>query len=82
MKRIAIYARTSTADDQTTENQIRELQAVADRHGWNVVALFDDHRVSGGIEREARPAMRALLRAVARREVDMVAAWAIDLVAV
>ena len=78
MKRIAIYARTSTADDQTTENQIRELQAVANRHGWEVVAVFDDRGVSGGTEREARPAMRALLRAVARREIDMVAAWAVD----
>jgi hypothetical protein len=30
-KRVATYARTSTADNQTTENQIRELQAVAGR---------------------------------------------------
>jgi hypothetical protein len=28
--------------------------------------------------REDRPAMKALLRAFARREVDMVAAWAVD----
>ena len=77
-QRIAIYARTSTADDQTTENQIRELHAVAERHGWTVGAVFDDRGVSGGTAREDRPAMRGLLRAVARREVDMVAAWAVD----
>jgi DNA invertase Pin-like site-specific DNA recombinase len=77
-KRIAISARTSTADDQTTENQIRELHAVAERHGWAIAAVFDDRGVSGGTAREDRPAMRALLRAVARREVDMVAAWAVD----
>jgi DNA invertase Pin-like site-specific DNA recombinase len=77
-KRIAIYARTSTADDQTTANQIRELRAVAERHGWTVAGVFDDCGVSGGVDRDARPAMRGLLRAVARREVDMVAAWAVD----
>jgi DNA invertase Pin-like site-specific DNA recombinase len=77
-KRIAIYARTSTADDQTTNNQIRELQDVAQRHGWVIVKVFDDNGISGSLPREQRPAMQALLRAVARREVDMVAAWAVD----
>jgi DNA invertase Pin-like site-specific DNA recombinase len=77
-KRIAIYARCSTADDQTTENQISELRVAAERHGWVVAAVFDDHGVSGSLARERRPAMKALLRAVARREVDMVAAWAVD----
>jgi DNA invertase Pin-like site-specific DNA recombinase len=78
MKRIAIYARCSTADDQTTGNQIHELRAAAERHGWAVVAVFDDQGVSGSLARERRPAMKALLRAVTRREVDMVAAWAVD----
>jgi hypothetical protein len=75
-KRIAIYARCST-DEQATENQIHELRGVAERHGWTVAAVFDDNGVSGGVPREDRPAMKALLRAVARREVDMVAAWAV-----
>jgi DNA invertase Pin-like site-specific DNA recombinase len=77
-KRIALYARCSTADDQTTENQISELRAAAERHGWIVVAVFEDQGVSGSLVRERRPAMKALLRAVTRREVDMVAAWAVD----
>ena len=77
-KRIAIYARCSIADDQTTENQIHELRATAERHGWAVVAVFHDQGVSGSLARERRPAMKALLRAVTRREVDMVAAWAVD----
>ena len=72
-RRIAIYARCST-EEQTTENQIRELQAVASRHGWDVAAEFDDNGISGGVPREDRPAMKALLRAVGRREVDIVAA--------
>jgi DNA invertase Pin-like site-specific DNA recombinase len=77
-KRVAIYARTSTADNQTTENQIRELQAVAERHGWTVAGVYDDNGVSGATPRESRPAMKRLLKAVARREIDMVAAWAVD----
>jgi DNA invertase Pin-like site-specific DNA recombinase len=44
-----------------------------------VAAVFDDQGVSGSLARERRPAMKALLRAVTRREVDMVvAAWAVD----
>jgi predicted site-specific integrase-resolvase len=39
-RRIAIYARCST-EEQTTENQIRELHTVASRHAWDVVAVFD-----------------------------------------
>jgi hypothetical protein len=55
-----------STDEQTTENQIRELRHVARRHGWDVVAVFDDNGISGGVPREDRPAMETLLRAVAR----------------
>jgi DNA invertase Pin-like site-specific DNA recombinase len=36
-KRVALYLRVSTSE-QTTRNQRRELHAVAERHGWHVVA--------------------------------------------
>ena len=39
-KRVALYVRTSTANGQTTKNQERELQAVAKRHGWEVVTVY------------------------------------------
>jgi DNA invertase Pin-like site-specific DNA recombinase len=38
-RRAAIYARVST-DNQVTENQLRDLRAVAERHGWQVVAEY------------------------------------------
>ena len=76
-KACRLYVRCST-EEQTTQNQIRELRAVAERHGWAIVAVFDDAGVSGSLAREDRPAMKALLRVVARREVDMVAAWSVD----
>ena len=41
--RVAIYSRVST-DHQTTENQERELHAIADRMGWTVVKVYRDRK--------------------------------------
>ena len=76
-KRVAIYLRVSTSE-QTTVNQRRELEAVAKRHGWHAVRVFEDAGISGAKGRQARPGLDELLKAVARREVDMVAAWSVD----
>ncbi|WP_310533965.1 recombinase family protein [Novosphingobium sp.] len=76
-KRIAIYTRVSQ-DSQTTENQRRELLAVAERNGWEIVAEFEDHGISGAKGREQRPAYDKLMKAIARREIDLVACWAVD----
>lgn len=76
-KRIALYTRVSQ-DSQTTENQRRELMAVAERLGWEIVAEFTDHGISGSKGRDKRPGYDALMKAVARREIDMVASWAVD----
>lgn len=77
VQRAAIYARVST-DHQTTENQLNELRAVAQRMGWDVVAEFVDHGVSGVKGREQRPQFDAMLKSVTRREVDIIAAWSVD----
>ena len=76
-KRVALYARVST-DAQTTENQLLQLRAVAERHGWTIVAEFVDHGVSGAKGRQERQQFDALLRGVARREFDMIASWSVD----
>lgn len=76
-KRVALYLRVSTTG-QTTANQRRELEAVAQRAGWDVVQVFEDAGISGAKGREARPAYDAMLKAVTRREVDMIAAWSVD----
>jgi hypothetical protein len=57
--RVAIYSRVST-DHQTTENQERELHAIADRMGWTVVKVYRDQGVSGAKSRENRPAFDAM----------------------
>src|SRR6516225_8982932 len=76
-KRVALYLRVSTSE-QTTRNQRRELREVAERHGWDVVAVFEDEGISGAKGRDERPGFDALAKAIARREIDMVAAWSVD----
>ncbi|WP_453976637.1 recombinase family protein [Brevundimonas sp. Marseille-Q4549] len=77
MKRCGIYLRVST-DQQTTENQFRILQEVAERSGWTIVQVFEDAGISGAKGRDQRPGYDALLKAVHRREINMVAAFAVD----
>ena len=77
MKRIAIYLRVSTSK-QDTDNQRRELEAVAKRSGWRVVRVFEDAGISGAKGRDKRPGLDAMLKAVNAKEFDMVAAWSVD----
>jgi len=76
-KRVALYVRVST-DGQTTDNQRQELEAVAERHGWEIVDTFTDRGISGAKGRDKRPGFDALCKAVARRDVDLVASWSVD----
>jgi DNA invertase Pin-like site-specific DNA recombinase len=77
MKSAVLYLRVSTVD-QTTANQERELRAVAERAGWEVVKVYRDHGISGTKGREKRPAFDALHRDAARRQFDVVMAWSVD----
>lgn len=76
-KHVALYARVST-DSQTVENQLQELQAVAQRQGWIVAAVFIDEGISGAKGRDKRPGFDALLTGVARRDFDQIMAWSVD----
>ena len=70
----AIYCRVST-DKQNTENQNLELNNVAKRLGWNVVAVYSD-TASGATDR--RPQLDQLMESVSRKEIDIVMAWSVD----
>ena len=74
MMRVAIYARVSTERGQTVENQLRQLRAVGERVGWEIVGVHVDQGISGAKGRDERPGFDALLRGVARREFDLIAA--------
>jgi DNA invertase Pin-like site-specific DNA recombinase len=75
MKRAALYLRVST-DGQTTANQKHELELVAKRNGWKIVATYNDQGVSGG--RDNRPELDKMRKAIIRKEFDVVMAWSVD----
>jgi DNA invertase Pin-like site-specific DNA recombinase len=75
MKRVALYARVSTSD-QNPETQLVELRAIAKRRGFEIVEEFIDRGVSGA--RRKRPALDRLLWAVRHAKVDIVMVWAFD----
>ena len=76
-KQVAIYARVST-DKQTTENQLNQLRAIADKNDWIVVAEFVDEGISGAKGRNKRPEFDALMKGAVRRQFDMVMSWSVD----
>ncbi len=74
-KRVAIYARVSTRD-QEPENQLIALRDYAKNRGWTTVTEFVDKGISGAKER--RPALDALMDAARKRKVDVVLCWRFD----
>lgn len=72
--RIAIYARVSK-DRQETENQLIQLRQFCSRQGWTIHEEFID-KETGAIA--SRDRFRDLFAAAARREFDLVLAWALD----
>jgi len=76
-KRVALYARVST-DGQSVDNQLRDLETVAVKEGWEIVERFVDRGISGTKGRDGRPAFDRLCKGVVRREFDLVAAWSVD----
>jgi DNA invertase Pin-like site-specific DNA recombinase len=75
--RAAIYLRVST-DEQTTDNQERELRAAAERIGHEIVAVYRDAGISGSKGADQRPGFDAMHKDAARRRFDVVMAWSVD----
>jgi DNA invertase Pin-like site-specific DNA recombinase len=76
-RRAAIYVRVST-EWQTTDNQLLELQRVAEFSGWKVVGIYRDNGVSGGKGRDQRSEFDRLLKDATARRFDVVMAWSLD----
>jgi DNA invertase Pin-like site-specific DNA recombinase len=72
--RCALYARVST-NDQTCENQLRELRLYVQARGWSAVEYIDQG-VSGAKDR--RPALDQLAADVRRHKVQSVVCWRLD----
>lgn len=77
MTRVALYSRVST-DEQTTENQLRELRDIAEHRKWRIVDEFTDEGISGAKGREDRPGLDAMLKAAMKHKFDTVMCWHID----
>jgi DNA invertase Pin-like site-specific DNA recombinase len=75
MKRVAIYTRVSTFD-QTTQNQIYDLRALAQQRGLQIVKEYTDHGVSG--TRARRPGLDQLMADARRGRFDVLLVWACD----
>jgi DNA invertase Pin-like site-specific DNA recombinase len=75
--RAAIYLRVST-DEQTTDNQERELRATAERARHEVVTVYRDAGISGAKGRDKRPGFDAMNKDAASRRFDIVMAWSVD----
>lgn len=74
---VSCYLRVST-DQQTVENQRQELEAVAQRMGWEIVEVLADEGISGAKGRDQRPAFDKLMKMVSRKEIDLIACWSVD----
>jgi DNA invertase Pin-like site-specific DNA recombinase len=76
-KRVAIYARVSTAG-QTTDNQLQPLRSWADANGHRVVGEYVEDPASGAKGRDRRPRLDAMLKAAERGQLDVVAVVSLD----
>lgn len=77
IRQIAIYTRVSTGE-QTPDNQLQELRAVAERMGWQIAAEYVDQGISGAKGRDRRPGYDRLYNAIVRREIGLLMAWSVD----
>ena len=74
-KRVALYARVSTRD-QDAELQLEDLRRLAAQRRWTVAAEHVDQGVSGAKVR--RPALDQLMAEARAGKLDVVAVWRFD----
>lgn len=78
MKKAAIYARVSTAD-QHLENQILDLRKLAAQRGFEVVREYTDRGISGN--KAKRPGLDSMMADARRGEFSVVLVAAFDRIA-
>jgi DNA invertase Pin-like site-specific DNA recombinase len=73
-KKVGIYCRVSTLDQQT-DLQIRELTEYVAARGWTVYRLYEDKATGTN---KNRPMLKELLRDARARKFDVVLVWKLD----
>ena len=74
--RCVIYSRVST-EEQTTDNQLRQLREYADRQGWNIIEEIQDI-ASGGKSAEERQGLKKVFAMARQRKFDVLLFWSLD----
>jgi DNA invertase Pin-like site-specific DNA recombinase len=74
-KKVALYARTSTPD-QDVGLQLDELRQAAAERGWSVIGEYVDEGVSGS--KAKRPALDRMMKDAEKGRFDLVAVWKLD----
>jgi DNA invertase Pin-like site-specific DNA recombinase len=73
--RVALYARVSTAQQQTIPLQLEHLHEYAARRGWRVGLVRSEAKSGAELGRTARA---DVMLAARRREIDAVLVWKLD----
>ena len=68
MKRVGLYARTSTLNNQSTERQIEELKLICKNHNYEIVDIYNDEGVSGS--KKSRPELDRMMSDIFKRKFD------------
>jgi len=77
MKHCAIYTRVSTLS-QTTDNQLIELQNIAELKDYVVTQIFSDEGISGSKGREIRTGFDNLIKGAIKKDFDIILSWSVD----
>jgi DNA invertase Pin-like site-specific DNA recombinase len=75
-KKVALYARVSSAHGQSPEMQLSEMREYASRRGLEVFNEYVDQGVSGAAE--SRPELNRLMADAHRRRFDIILCWKVD----
>lgn len=74
MKRVAIYARVSTIDQQTLPMQVEAMQEYAAHRNWSIIKIVQE-KDSGA---KKLPLRQEVLTLAKRREIDTIIVWKLD----
>jgi putative DNA-invertase from lambdoid prophage Rac len=72
--RAGLYARVSTADQQTLPMQISAMREYAERRGWTVMTTVQD--INGGTKE--RPKRQGVIKLARQRKLDVIVVWRLD----
>ena len=75
--RAVIYARVSTSQNQTVENQLQILREVAQKKGYTIIKEFCDEGISGAKGRTERKQFDALIKGATKKEFDTILTFSV-----